>query len=89
MFWGWEEPSFEQKIDYIYNDLRAKKRWAVLKWVLRFTIFWLIVHFYIVILPTLDKEKILRDFSNEIIDIALPIIEETLKKSGNNLQINK
>lgn len=85
MFWGGAEPSFEEKIDYIYNDLRAKKRWVILKWIFRLVIFWLIIHFYIFILPTLNKDKIIDEFWNQVIDIVIPLIEKTL----NNVDLEK
>ena len=78
MFWNHEELSFEQKIDYIYKDLRSKKRGAILKWIFRLIIFWLIIHFYITILPTLNKDKIVEEIWNEIIEIVIPIVEKTI-----------
>jgi len=80
-----EELSFEQKIDYIYNDLRKKRIWLFIKWIIRLFILWLIVNFYFTILPTLDKEKMVNKIWDEIIKIVIPIIEKTVK----NIDVNK
>ena len=84
MFGRNEEISFEQKIDYIYNDLRSKRRGTMLKWLFRIIIFWLILHFYFAILPTMNKDKIVDEVWNKIIEIVIPIIEKTI----NNVNIN-
>ncbi len=80
-----EELSFEQKIDYIYNDLRKKRMGLILKWIIRLFILGLIINFYFVILPTMDKDKITNKIWDEIIKIVVPIVEKTV----NSIDINK
>lgn len=80
-----EEISFEQKIDYIYNDLRRKKTWLIIKWIIRLFILWLVVHFYFFILPTINKDRIVNKIWDKIINIVAPIIEKTVNK----IDINK
>jgi len=80
-----EELSFEQKIDYIYNDLRKKRMGLILKWIIRLFILGLIINFYFFILPTMDKDKIINKIWDEIIKIVAPIVEKTV----NSIDVNK
>lgn len=75
-----EELSFEQKIDYIYNDLKKKRAAWFLKWIIRLFILGLIVHFYFFILPTINKEKVANKIWDRIINIVAPLIEKTVNK---------
>ncbi len=71
-----EELSFEQKIDYIYNDIRLKRTWMFFKWFFRLIIFWILVHFYFNAWPSLDKEKITEEVSTKITDAMFPVVEK-------------
>lgn len=67
--------SFEEKIDYIYKELKAQKRWRLFKLFLKLAIIWLII----TLLNSADKQQIIDSTTKFIWDIAKPITESIVK----------
>jgi len=67
--------SFEEKIDYIYKELKAQKRGRLFKLFIKIAIIGLIV----TLLNSVDKDKIMGAATKLIWDIAKPITQDLIK----------
>lgn len=72
----------EEKIDYIFKELKSQKKTRFFKIFFRIFIFLGIIIFYFYILPNLDKEKIMWTISDYVIDISKPMVEELVKETA-------
>ena len=66
----------EEKIDYIFKELKAQKRWKYFKWFFNIFLILGMIHVYYNIIPNLDKDKIIRAFSDNMIEFIRPITED-------------
>lgn len=83
----WNHPTLEEKIDYIYNELKSQKRNARIKLMLKIFLIIAIYYFIVMYLPTLPQEKIewykkqATDFiSTQVSSIATPIVQDMTNK---------
>ena len=83
----WNHPTLEEKIDFIYNELKSQKRNYRIKLMLKIFIIIAIYYFIVMYLPRLPKEKIdwykkqVTDFiSTQVSNIATPIVQNITNK---------
>ena len=65
----------EEKIDYIFNEMKAQKRARIFKTFFKVTIFWFIVFLYFNFVHWLEKQKVIDNISSVISDITKPIAQ--------------
>lgn len=77
------EPTFEEKVDYIYYALKAQKRNARIKFSLKIFVVIALYYFAVMIYPTIPQEKkdavkatVTKYLSDEIGAIAKPIVQQ-------------
>lgn len=75
--------SMEEKIDYIYKELKAQKRARIFWLIFKLVIFLLILYFYFFIFPNLDFSNYMWEFSNFMADIVWPIVEKVANDTSN------
>ena len=66
----------EEKIDYIFKELKSQKIWKYFKWFFNIFIILLVVHIYYNIIPNLDKSEIIRAFADNMIEFNRPATED-------------
>lgn len=71
--------STEEKIDYIYKELKRQKHSRVFGLILKLFVVLGMVYFFVYIFPQLDKEWIINHVINIITDLVKPITENVLK----------
>lgn len=76
----------DEKIDYIYTQLRNQKRYTIFK-----VIFKLIVIIFIVVTlsnvyQSLDKQNMIESAQDKFSDFIYPIIENLMEKTNEDLQ---
>ncbi len=76
----------DEKIDYIYNQLRKQKRYEIFK-----VIFKLIIIIFIVVLlnnvyQSLDSQNMIESLQDKFSEFVYPIIENLLEKTNEDLQ---
>lgn len=71
--------STEEKIDYIYKELKSQKRSRVFGLILKLFVVLGVVYFFVYILPQLDTDWIINQAINIITDLVRPITENLLK----------
>lgn len=83
----WNQPTLEEKIDFMYNELKSQKRNSRLKIFFKVFIIIAIYYFIVMYLPTLPQEKIewykkqATDFiSTQVSSIATPIVQDMTNK---------
>ena len=64
--------SFEEKIDYIYKELKAQKRSRLFKLILKLAIIWLII----TLLNSVNKEQIIDQAVEYLWNIVKPITKD-------------
>jgi len=69
----------DEKIDYIYKELKSQKRSRFFKIILKFIILWLIFYFYSTILINLNKDELITELSKNISKIVTPIAQDITK----------
>lgn len=77
-------PDMEEKIDYIYAALKSQKRMRYFWLLLKILFFVSIIYFLIYMPPEVkwDLGKKVQDvFTQKIVEISQPIIQETLKNT--------
>lgn len=74
----------EEKIDYIFRELKAQKRTRILKVLLRISILWFMIFLYFEYIHSIDKEIIINNVSEIIWDIVKPIAENMVNDMLNN-----
>ncbi len=65
----------EEKIDYIFNELKSQKRSRIFKTLFKITIFWFIIFLYFNFVNWLDKQVVIDNISWIISDITKPIAQ--------------
>lgn len=88
--WNW--PTLDEKIDFIYKELKSQKRNSRIKLFIKIFIIAIIYYTIFVYLPTLPQEKtdnykkIATDFiSNRVSTIAMPIVQDMTSKMVNDM----
>lgn len=76
--------SFEEKIDYIYRELKAQKRWRLFKLFIKLAIIWLII----TLLNSADKNQIIDSTTKFIWDIVKPITKDIVNDMINSDSMN-
>ena len=71
--------TIEEKIDYIYEELRVQKRTRNLKIILKIVIIWFIIFIYMTYFHPIDKEKLISEFSWTLSEYVNPLTQELLK----------
>lgn len=66
----------DQKIDYIYNEIKAQKRARYFKLFFRIAIFWFIIFLYITYIYWMTKQEITKVAWQKLWEIVAPIVEE-------------
>ena len=84
----WEELTLEKKIDYIYKDIKNKKRTKIIKIILIIFIIFFAFYSYKKIIPNLNKEAIIKDLSSRIAEIVWPIVQNLVKDTMKNINLN-
>jgi len=67
--------STEEKIDYIFKELKSQKRWRIWKITFKLLIILFWIYIYMNFIQWINKDKIIKDFSNTIWEIVAPIAE--------------
>lgn len=65
----------EEKIDYIFKELKAQKRDRIFKTLFKVTILIFIIFLYFNFIHWIEKQKIIDNFSSIISDITKPIAQ--------------
>jgi len=69
----------EEKIDYIYNDIKARKRWTIIKFIFKIAILIFIIVSVINFTKDLNKEELTEKLTDTITDITAPIVNDILQ----------
>lgn len=74
----------DEKIDYIYKDIKLKKRYSTIKSIIKLCV---LIFIWITIFnlsKTLDKDEMIWKFTDHIVEITTPIVNEMVKKMNIN-----
>lgn len=67
--------STDEKIDYIYNEIRAQKRARYFKLFFNLTIFWFMIFLYFTYINWMTKEEVTKIAWNKLWEIVAPIVK--------------
>lgn len=76
----------DEKIDYIYNQMRNQKRYAIFKVIFKVIVIIFIVVSILNIYQSLDKENMIESLQGKFSEFTYPIIENLLEKTNDDLQ---
>lgn len=76
----------DEKIDYIYNQMRNQKRYAIFKVIFKVIVIIFIVVSILNIYQSLDKENMIESLQDKFSEFTYPIIENLLEKTNDDLQ---
>lgn len=76
----------DEKIDYIYSQLRNQKRYAIFKVIFKLIIIIFIVVILSNIYQSLDKQNMIESAQDKFSEFVYPIIENLLEKTNEDLQ---
>ena len=74
----------EDKIDYIFKELKSQKRARILKTIFRLVVIWFIIYIYVNFIHWLNQEEIMKTITSTISDIAKPITQDLVNDMINN-----
>ncbi len=69
----------EEKIDYIFKELKSQKRGRIFKWLFRIIILFLLFFAYKNFIEWLNREELIENAASGIWEIVQPITENILK----------
>ena len=73
------EPSFEEKIDYIYKELKWQKRSRFLNFTFKLFVIWILIFWAMNIAKWLESDQVINKISSTIWSIVKPIVTELVK----------
>ena len=71
--------SIEEKIDFVFKELKYQKKARLSKLIFRLIFIALIIFVYFSIIQWLDKDKLIEKFSSQIAEIITPITQDLVK----------
>ena len=71
--------SIEEKIDFVFKELKYQKKARLSKLIFRLIFIALIIFVYFSIIQWLDKDKLIEKFSSQIFEIITPITQDLVK----------
>ena len=79
--------SNDQKIEYIYNEMKAQKRARYFKVFLRTTIVWFLIFLYFTYINWMTKQEIIKVAWDKLWEIVAPIVKDMVTNVVNNKDI--
>ncbi len=80
--------STDEKIEFIFKELRAQKRTRILNLFLKISIFWFIIFLYMTYIHWVSKEELIKDISIIFWELIKPIVNDLANEMiKNNEQI--
>lgn len=70
-----KEYTTEEKIDFIFNELKAQKRNRIFKIIFKLIIIWFIVYWYFIVKDMIENKNFVWEATNMIWEIVTPITE--------------
>lgn len=71
--------AWEDKLEFIYKELKAQKRSRMFNMCLKITMLWFIIFLYITYIHWMSKEELTKEASKILWEIVRPIAEDMAK----------
>ena len=76
--------TLEEKIDFIFKELKYQKKTRLYKLIIKLIFIGSIIIIYFSFIQWLDKDKLIKDFSSQIAEIVTPITKNIVSEMVND-----
>lgn len=78
----------EDKLDFIYRELKAQKRNRIFNLCLKLTVFWFTIFLYITYIHWMNKQELTKEVSKILWEMIRPVAKDMATDILNNSWIN-